>query len=267
MRLDVFLVEHKYAETRSKASQLIKNEKVKINGKIISKNGFDVAITDKIEIIENDVLEFVSRGGHKLDKAINVFSLDFKDKVICDIGSSTGGFTDCSLKHGAKKVYAIDVGTAQLHQSLRNNEKVVIMENTNFRYVNPTIFKEKIDFYVCDVSFISIRNIVDTLISFNEDFKIVLLFKPQFEVGPARLNKNGVVKKKEYLVDSLNSFLTYLKDNNLHVLNTSYSPILGNKEGNIEFLFYISNKGKDYIFDTESLVKKAYSSLKDDCKK
>ncbi len=262
MRLDVFLVEQKYAETRSKASQLIKNEKVKVNNKIITKNGFDISEKDKIEIIENDVLEFVSRGGHKLDKAIDVFSLNFQDKIICDIGSSTGGFTDCSLKHGAKKVYAIDVGTAQLHQSLRNDPRVVVMENTNFRYVKPSLFKEKIDYYACDVSFISIKNILDTLISFSESFEIVLLFKPQFEVGPAKLNKNGVVKKKEYLVEALNSFLSYLKNNSLHVLNASYSPILGNKEGNIEFLFYISNKGNDYIFDTEALVKKAYTSLK-----
>lgn len=267
MRLDVFLVEQKYAETRSKASQLIKSQKIKVNGKVISKNGFDVSIEDKIEVIKNDVLEFVSRGGHKLAKAIDVFSLDFKDKVICDIGSSTGGFTDCSLKHGAKKVYAIDVGTAQLHQSLRGDPRVIVMENTNFRYMKYSTFKEKIDFFVCDVSFISIRNIIDTLISFNEDFKIILLFKPQFEVGPAKLNKNGVVKKKEYLVEAINDFLSYLKKNGLHVINASYSPILGNKEGNIEFLFFVSNVGNDYLFNVESLVKKAYSVLKEDCKR
>lgn len=266
MRLDVFLVDNKYTETRNKASQLIKNSKVKVNEKIITKNGYEISPNDKIEIIENDVLEFVSRGGHKLDKAINVFSLDFKDKVICDIGSSTGGFTDCSLKYGAKKVYAIDVGTNQLHQSLRNNPQVIVLENTNFRYIDKSIFKDKIDFYVCDVSFISIRTIIDTLVSFNEDFKIMLLFKPQFEVGPARLNKNGVVAKKEYLVDAINSFLVYLKDKGLHVLNVSYSPILGNKEGNIEFLFYVSNKGNDLKFDPISLVKKAHSVLKENCK-
>ena len=262
MRLDLFLVENKYTETRNKASQLIKNGKVKVNGKVITKNGYEISSTDKIEIIENDVLEFVSRGGHKLDKAINVFSLDFKDKIICDIGSSTGGFTDCSLKHGAKKVYAIDVGTNQLHSSLRNNPQVIVLENTNFRYIDKTIFKDKIDFYVCDVSFISIRTIIDTLVSFDDDFKIMLLFKPQFEVGPARLNKNGVVAKKEYLIDAINSFLIYLKDKRLHVLNVSYSPILGSKEGNIEFLFYVSNKGNDFQFDPTSLVKKAHSALK-----
>ncbi len=263
MRLDVFLVENHYVETRNKASQLIKGNKVKVNGKVISKNGYDVSPSDKIEIIKNDILEFVSRGGHKLEKAINVFSLDFKDKIICDIGSSTGGFTDCSLKHGAKKVYAIDVGTNQLHPSLREDSRVVVLENTNFRFFDKNTFQEKIDYYVCDVSFISIRTILDTLISFKEDFKIMLLFKPQFEVGPARLNKNGVVAKKEYLVDAIESFLTYLKNNGFHVLNVSYSPILGNKEGNIEFLFNISNTGKDISFDPKKLVKEAYWELKD----
>lgn len=262
MRLDLYLVSNKLADTRSKAAQLIKNGKVLVNGKVILKNGFEFKEPDKVEIIENDVLEFVSRGGHKLEKAINVFGLDFKDKVICDIGSSTGGFTDCSLKHGAKKVYAIDVGTNQLHDSLKEDTRVVVLENTNFRYVDKSIFKDKIDFYVCDVSFISIRLILETLLSFNEDFKIIILFKPQFEVGKDKLNHNGVVRKDAFLVEALNSFSSFLKEKHIHVLDASYSPIKGNKEGNIEFLFYLSTNGTDKHINYSELVKQAVLELK-----
>lgn len=262
MRLDLYLVDHNLVETRSKAAQLIKSGNVLVNNKVVSKNGFEIKENDKIEIIKNDVLEYVSRGGHKLEKAIREFGLDFKDKIVCDIGSSTGGFTDCSLKFGARKVYAIDVGTSQLHQSLRDNDKVLVMENTNFRYIDKNVFKEKIDYYVCDVSFISIRLILDTLISFNEDFKIMILFKPQFEVGKDKLNKNGVVTKKAFLVEAINSFRKYLEENNINILNYSYSPILGNKEGNIEFLFLLSSNGKSVPLDSEALVKDAWKELR-----
>ncbi len=262
MRLDLFLVNKGLSETRSKASQLIKSQKVKVNHRIVTKNGYDVNDSDIVEILANNVLEYVSRGGHKLAKAIDIFNVDFQNKVICDIGSSTGGFTDCSLKRGARKVYAIDVGTSQLHESLRKDSRVVVMENTNFKNVTPSFFEDEIDYYVCDVSFISIRAIIDTLLSFGKEFKLICLYKPQFEVGPTRLNKNGVVKKKCFLVESLNSFSMYLHANQLHILCYSYSPILGNKEGNIEFLFYISTTGKDVRGDFVSVVDDAYLALK-----
>ena len=261
MRLDLYLTQQGYCETRSKASQLIKNNKVKVNDRIITKNGFEVKETDKITVIENDVLEYVSRGGHKLEKAIEVFSIDMKDKVICDIGSSTGGFTDCALKHGAKKSYAVDVGTCQLHESLRKDPRVVVLENTNFRYIDKSIFHGEIDYYVCDVSFISIREILKTLLSFKEDFHILLLFKPQFEVGPGKLNKKGVVKSIDYLIDALLDFEAFLKDKKLTILNASYSPILGNKEGNMEFLFDIASKGKSKKMNYPELVKEALVNL------
>ena len=149
-----------------------------------------------------------------------------------------------------------------MHPTLRNNPKVIVLENTNFRYVTSSIFEEKIDYYVCDVSFISVRIILETLLSFKEDFTILLLFKPQFEVGPDRLNKNGVVRKKEFLIDALNHFKEYLRTKSLHILGVSYSPILGNKEGNVEFLFEISTKGKDISFLSETLVKEALLALR-----
>lgn len=262
MRLDQYLAQNNYCETRSKAAQLIRSNGVSINGKVITNKGYDVKDGDEVVVVNSDVLKFVSRGGHKLEKAIDTFGLDFKDKVICDIGSSTGGFTDCALQHGAKKVYALDVGTTQLHDSLRNNEKVVVMENTNFRNVTPDVFKEAIDFYVCDVSFISIREIINTLLSFKKDFHIILLFKPQFEVGPLRLNDKGVVKKPEFLVKALDEFKSYLIEKKLALLHYDYSPILGNKEGNIEFLFDIATKGDFVMFDSQTLVDEAEIKLK-----
>lgn len=263
MRLDQYLTLQGYCETRSKASQLIKNQKVIVNDKVIMKNGYEVKENDHVKVKENDVLEFVSRGGHKLEKALSCFNIDLKDKVICDIGSSTGGFTDCCLKHEARKVYAVDVGTSQLHPSLREDNRVVVLENTNFRYIKKEIFKERIDYYVCDVSFISIREIIKTLLSFKEDFFIILLFKPQFEVGRTKLNKKGVVKTTEDLIQALRDFDTFLKLNKLSILDASYSPIVGNKEGNIEFLFAISSKGKNKNIDYNSLVEEARKNLRD----
>lgn len=261
MRLDIYLTENGFASTRSKAQQLIKEGMIKVDDKIIVKSGFEIN-NQKVDIIENEVLKYVSRGGHKLQKAIDTFGLNFKDKVIVDIGSSTGGFTDCSLKYGAKKVYAIDVGTSQLHESLRNREDVIIMENTNFKDVTKDTFSEKIDFYVCDVSFISIRFILNTLLSFHSDFEIILLFKPQFEIGKVGLNKKGVVKNKSFLKESLNDFVSYLKEHKLNIIDYSFSPILGNKEGNIEFLFYLSTSKKGKTFLVNPLLDDAINSLK-----
>ena len=262
MRLDLYLVEKKLCSTRSKASQLIRSGNVLLNDKPITNKGYDVKEKDVITIRENDVLKFVSRGGHKLEKAIRDFHLNFKDKVICDIGASTGGFTDCALKYGAKKVYSIDVGESQLVQELRDNPRVVTLENTNFRYIDKKkVFKDKIDFYVCDVSFISSREIIKTLVSFKEDFHLILLFKPQFEVGKERINDNGVVSKTEYLVDALEDFHRFLKEEGLVLLKETYSPIVGNKEGNIEFLMEIASKGNDIKTDEKGLVEKTVAAL------
>lgn len=254
MRLDIYLLENNYCETRSKASQLIKNNKVLVNDKVITKNGFEVKENDAVKVLQNDVLKYVSRGGLKLEKAISYFSLDFKDKVICDIGSSTGGFTDCSLHNGAKKVYAIDVGSNQLHESLRNRSDVIVFENTNFKDVTTNIFTDKIDYFVCDVSFISIRQIINKLISLYIDFTLICLFKPQFEVGPSKLNHNGVVKTNDDILNTLNDFEIYLRNKNINILNCTYSPILGNKQGNKEFLFYLSTSGTSIKFNYEEII-------------
>ena len=262
IRLDNYLVTKGFTPSRSKASELIHNGKVKVNDKIIIKPSFDINEEDNIEVLENKVLKYVSRGGLKLEKAIEFFNLDITNFVILDIGSSTGGFTDCALKHNAKFVYALDVGTNQLHESLLNNEKVFSMENTNFKDVTKDIFDKHIDLYVCDVSFISIQTILRKLKELDDNFNIVILFKPQFEVGKNNLNKNGVVKNKNILINALNNFEEFLKIMNISIINATYSPITGNKEGNIEFLFYLSSSGISKKINYNSIVEEAISVLK-----
>ena len=214
-RLDVYLVKVNIVPSRSKAAELINNNKVMVNNKIISKASYEVNENDDIKILNNEVLKYVSRGGLKLEKAINYFNLSLKDKVILDIGSSTGGFTDCALQNGAKLVYALDVGTNQLHESLKNNNKVISMENTNFKDVTSEMFKESIDLYVCDVSFISILTIIRKLKELDNNFDIVILFKPQFEVGKNNLNASGVVKNPNAIISALNNFAYFLSSLNI----------------------------------------------------
>ncbi len=262
VRLDNYLVLKGYTPSRSKASELIHNGKVKVNNKVILKPSFDVSEEDIIEVLENKVLKYVSRGGLKLEKGIEYFNLDLANKVILDIGSSTGGFTDCALQHGAKYVYALDVGTNQLHESLLSSENVFSMENTNFKDVTKDMFDKDIDLYVCDVSFISIQTILRKLNELDENFNIVILFKPQFEVGKNNLNKNGVVKNKNILINALNNFEEFLKIMNISIVNATYSPITGNKEGNIEFLFYLNNSGISKKINYNSIVEEAISVLK-----
>ena len=163
VRLDLYLVEHNYVPSRSKASEMLKNNKVFVNNKLVNKPSFEVDEIDIISISENDILKYVSRGGLKLEKAINDFSLNLDGLTILDIGASTGGFTDCALQNNAKKVYALDVGNNQLHESLLNNDKVINLENTNFKDVTKDMFDKHIDLYVCDVSFISIQTILKKL--------------------------------------------------------------------------------------------------------
>ena len=262
IRLDTYLVNNNYVPSRSKASELIHSNKVYVNDKLISKPSFEVDESSNIKIISNDLLKYVSRGGLKLEKAINIFSLDLSGKVILDIGASTGGFTDCALQNDAKKVYSLDVGYDQLHESLRNNDKVINIENTNFKDVSLSMFDEKIDLYVCDVSFISIMQILKKLIELDDNFSIVILFKPQFEVGKNNLNKHGVVKNTNILIKALNDFAYKLKLMNIGIIDATYSPIIGQKEGNIEYLFYLKKNNTSKNINFESLVNESYKALK-----
>ena len=213
-RLDKELVTRKLVETRTKAQELISSGAVEVDGKIQTKVSFSVDENVEIKIKENEVLKYVSRGGLKLEKALKVFNVDLKDKTVLDIGSSTGGFTDCSLQRGAKKVIAIDVGTNVMHMSLRENSKVELYENTNIKDF-PTDKFLGVDFVVVDVSFISLERIVEKVNSTNVKLEMICLIKPQFECGKQIATKyGGVIKSKTVHKDVLNKVVKFFNKNN-----------------------------------------------------
>ncbi len=241
VRLDSFLVTSKLVESRNKAQDLIKEGNVTVNGIIINKPNFMVTNKDKITINNND--DYVCRAAYKLVHAINEFKIDLKNKVVLDIGSSTGGFTQVSLMNKANKVYSIDVGTDQMHQSLRNNSKVKLFEQTNFKNIKKDIFEEKVDFVLCDVSFISLIKIIDKLLTlFDYSYNGVFLVKPQFELENIRIkNFNGVVTNEETRKKIIQKIENTLNKNHFKILGLCESPILGRK-GNKEYLIYVKYK-------------------------
>lgn len=236
-RLDVYLVKNSYYETRNKAQTAIESKDVKVNGQIISNSSYKVEEDCIIEIVSNS-LPYVSRGGLKLEKALKVFDIDLKDKIILDIGASTGGFTDCSLQNGASKVYALDVGENQLHESLKNNDKVISLEKTNFRTIDIEKFKEyDIDTIVVDVSFISLSYIFENASKIiSNDKCMICLIKPQFETNKKEHNKNGVVNNPKIHFQVIKNVIEYANKYNLHLNKLDSSPIKGDKSGNIEYL-------------------------------
>ena len=262
-RLDVVLVKLGLFESRSKASKAIEDGKVKgEDGKVYNKASFKVSLDTKFVI--EDACPYVSRGGYKLEKALKVFKIDLKDKVMIDIGASTGGFTSCALLNGASKVYAIDVGHDQLHASLRANKRVINLEGLDFKSLDPNIIKDIIDFGSIDVSFTSVRLMFPSLHKIlKEDGKSVILIKPQFEAGKEYLNKNGVVKDKKAHIKVINNIIDDVKINEMSVLGLTYSPIKGDRSGNIEYLIYISNsKNKSINVNIEEVVDEAFNELK-----
>lgn len=229
MRLDHYMVET-FHKTRSQAQDLIRQGKVMVGSQIVTKTGFDLK-QEKVTILEDNL--YVSRGGLKLLDAITAFQIDFKDLVVCDIGSSTGGFTDCALQHHAKKVYAYDVGSNQMHESLRFHPQVKLYEQTNI--LDVTLPKD-IDMYTIDVSFTSVKPILKHLEPTKGRY--LVLVKPQFEVGPDYI-KDGIVKDPKKQIDALNGIITYAKQLNFQILAHKTSDLLG-KMGNQEFLLFLS---------------------------
>ena len=230
-RLDVLIFEKGLAESRSKAQALVMEGTVLVNGKKITKAGTPVSEDDIIEIEKQN--PYVSRGGLKLESVLNLFDIDFTDKICIDIGASTGGFTDCMLQHGAKKVYAVDVGTAQLHYKLRNDKRVVNIENVNFRYFDKSLLKDEIDIITIDVSFISLDKILplaSEIIS-KEGF-IVAMIKPQFELEPSEINK-GVVRDENLRQKAINKIKNFALGLGLEILKEQDSGVKGPK-GNLE---------------------------------
>lgn len=243
-RIDVLLVERGLAETREKAKRAIMAGLVYSNEERLDKPGEKITI-DRPLTIKGNVLPYVSRGGLKLEKALQVFDVDVKDKVLLDIGASTGGFTDCALQNGAKMSYALDVGYNQLAWKLRQDERVVVMERTNFRYVTPAdLAGEMPNFASIDVSFISLKLILPVLKNLLvEGSDIVALVKPQFEAGREQVGKKGIVRDPKVHEDVLQRMIDFSLSEGFDVKNLSYSPITGG-DGNIEFLLHLQWNGQ-----------------------
>jgi 23S rRNA (cytidine1920-2'-O)/16S rRNA (cytidine1409-2'-O)-methyltransferase len=252
-RLDVLLTELGYFESRTKAQATIMAGRVFIDGKKIDKPGTKFKEIKNVEIKER--LKYVSRGALKLKTAYEEFNLDFKDKVCMDIGASTGGFTDFMLDKGAKKVYAIDVGYGQLHYKLRNDERVVNLEKTNFRYFDEPELYEKFDVIVGDLSFISITKIFENAMKYlKKDGIAVFLVKPQFEAGKGKTEK-GVVKDEEIRKEVLFNIVSFVFDSGYFVNDVCISGIKGAKKGNVEFLILISRRKSDKNLIFEKIEK------------
>ncbi len=240
IRLDAALVDLKLFDSREKAKAAVMAGIVFVDGKMIDKPGAQVTADKKIEI-QGNVLPFVSRGGLKLQKAIEVFDIDLSGKVVLDVGASTGGFTDCALQHGARLVYAVDVGYGQLAWKLRNDQRVIALERTNFRYIDPELITEKPDFICVDVSFISLAKILPKLAELTDKAEGVALIKPQFEAGRDKIGKKGVVRDSTVHYEVIRRIIDLAEENDLLVLDLDYSPIKG-PEGNIEFLLHFMQK-------------------------
>ena len=254
-RIDIELVKRGIFETRNKAQNEIKNKIIFCNNICITKPSFDVTDTDIIEI-KGEKLKYVSRGGLKLEKAIKEFNIDLKDKILIDIGSSTGGFSDCALQNGIKKVYAIDVGTDQFDKTLRLNNKINLYENTDFRNIDNNIINDA-NIASIDVSFISVTKLTNKLKELTNLKEIICLIKPQFECGKEVSDKyKGVPLNKEVHKSVIENVIKSFKDNNYYINSLTSSPIKGGN-GNIEYLAYFK-RDKERSINIEEVVNKAF---------
>ena len=265
-RLDVLLVERRLADSREKAKAVIMTGNVFVNGQREDKAGttFD---EEKAQIeIKGHTMKYVSRGGYKLEKAIDVFGVDVRDKVCMDIGSSTGGFTDCMLQNGAVKVFAVDVGRGQLDWKLRQDERVISMEKTNIRYVKPEDIGEPGAFASVDVSFISLGLVLPAARELlTADGRMVCLIKPQFEAGREKVGKKGVVRDPAVHIEVIEKVIGIADQLHFKVLGLDYSPIKG-PEGNIEYLIYLEKRPEDEMIlhekvDAKWVVEQSHTSL------
>ena len=256
-RLDVLLIERGFFDSREKAKAVIMAGEVFVNGQREDKAGSKFDKEADIEV-KGKALRYVSRGGLKLEKAVEVYKLDLADKVCIDIGSSTGGFTDCMLQNGAAKVYAIDVGTNQLAWKLREDRRVVSMEKTNIRYVTEDDLPEKADFASVDVSFISLTKVLKAAVNLlNTDAEMVCLIKPQFEAGREKVGKKGVVRDFSVHKEVIKLVINFALSLNFLIKGLTFSPVKG-PEGNIEYLLYIQKKNE---IMNETMIDKILSEV------
>lgn len=264
-RLDILLVQRQLAASREKAKAIIMSGNVYVNGQKEDKAGSTFDEKSDIEVRGN-TLKYVSRGGLKLEKAMSHFDITLEGKVCMDVGSSTGGFTDCMLQNGAVKVYAVDVGHGQLDWKLRQDERVICMEKTNIRYVEPENIAELVEFSSIDVSFISLTKVllpVRNLLTDNG--QIACLIKPQFEAGREKVGKKGVVRDSKVHEEVIHKVIAYAVSISFEVLGLEFSPIKG-PEGNIEYLLYLQKQPEgtsweQIPFSVEDIVKEAHKKL------
>jgi len=239
IRLDMLVLKKNLATSREKAREYISTGKIFVDGKVETKAGRKLT-EDSIVEMRGEVIPYVSRGGLKLEKAIKAFNIILKDKTCLDIGASTGGFTDCMLQNGAKKVFAIDVGSDQLVPILKEDIRVISMENTNVRNLTPEALGQLCDFASIDVSFISLDKVIPSVEKLLKDNgEVVALIKPQFEAGIGKVSKKGVVKQAKVHIEVLYKVITFLIENNFRVISLDYSSIKG-PNGNIEYLVYFT---------------------------
>ena len=263
-RLDVLLVKKNLAESREKAKAVIMSGIVYVDGQKEDKAGSMFEDTALVEV-RGSTLKYVSRGGLKLEKAMEQFGVGLSGKVCMDVGASTGGFTDCMLQNGAKKVYSVDVGHGQLAWKLRNDERVVCMEKTNIRYVTPEEIPERIQFVSIDVSFISLTKVLGPVQALMEpEGDVVCLIKPQFEAGREKVGKKGVVRDPAVHLEVIQMVASFAGSIGLEALHLDFSPIKG-PEGNIEYLLHLKNHPGGFydnsgIPDKET-VRKAHETL------
>ncbi len=263
-RLDVALVNRGFAESREKAKAIIMSGIVYVNNQKFDKAGENIKPDDVIEV-RGETLKYVSRGGLKLEKAMKSFNLSLDGYVCADIGASTGGFTDCMLQNGAKKVYSIDVGYGQLAWKLRTDERVINLERTNFRYVTHEQIPDELQFASVDVSFISLSLIIPVMRTLLCDGgRAVCLIKPQFEAGKENVGKKGVVRDKAVHIAVIEKIINLVKENNFSLLGLDFSPIKG-PEGNIEYLCYIQKTDTPSVagYDAAAVVEASYMALKE----
>lgn len=262
-RLDILMVKRGLAASREKAKAIIMSGDVLVEGQREDKAG--TMFVDTVNItLKGNPLPYVSRGGLKLEKAMKNFGLVLDGKVCMDVGSSTGGFTDCMLQNGAVKVYAVDVGHGQLDWGLRNDPRVVCMERTNIRYVVPEDIQEKPSFVSIDVSFISLTKVLEPVYKLMEEGgELVCLIKPQFEAGREKVGKKGVVRDPKVHEEVINKVMDYASSIGFELLDLEFSPIKG-PEGNIEYLLHVIKAEKteeEKLLSAEAVVKDAHSTL------
>lgn len=262
-RLDVAVYEQGYAPSREKAKAIIMAGIVYVNNQKVDKAGFELKEGDVLEV-RGKTLQYVSRGGLKLEKAMQEFPITLEGKICMDVGASTGGFTDCMLQNGAVKVYSVDVGYGQLAWKLRTDERVVNLERTNFRYATREQIPDEIDFASVDVSFISLKHILpnlNTLLA--PDGQAVCLIKPQFEAGKEKVGKKGVVRDLNVHLEVVENVINLAVENGFSVMGLQFSPIKG-PEGNIEYLIYLNKSSTPIVSENvnaKELVNMSHTEL------